>query len=71
MSKRTLDRTAPFQSIRNAAELTGLSAGSIRAGCRAGTVPHIMQGKEYRVNVPLFLQQLDMASAASLRGGNT
>lgn len=71
MPKRTSDRNAPFQSIRGTAEITGLAAGSIRAGCRAGKIPHIMQGKEYRVNVPLFLHQLDVASAASLRGENT
>ena len=36
--------------------------GFIREGCKTGAIPHIMCGQEYRVNVPLFLQQLDAAS---------
>ena len=62
MAKRTFDKTAPFQSIRNTSQLTGLAMGFIREGCKTGAIPHIMCGQEYRVNVPLFLQQLDAAS---------
>lgn len=68
MPKRTVDRAAPYQSIRGAAEITGLSMGSIRAGCKAGTVPHVMRGSEYRVCMPLFLQQLETEATASLKG---
>ncbi len=68
MPKRTFDRAAPYQSIRGAAEITGLSMGSIRAGCRAGTIPHIMRGTEYRICMRLFLQQLEAKAAASLKG---
>lgn len=62
--KRNFDPAAPFQTINAAARLTGISAGAIRAGCKAGTVPHIMRGSEYRVNVPRFLETLDAESLA-------
>ena len=62
MARRKFDRDAPFQSIRGAAYLTGLSAGFIRAGCRAGTIPCLKIGAEYRVNLPLFRAQLDAQS---------
>ena len=69
MPKRTFDPAAPYQSIRGAAELTGLSMGSIRAGCKAGKVPFVLCGQEYRVCMPLFLQQLEKEAANSLTGG--
>ena len=57
--QKTINRDAPFQSLRGAAYLTGLSVGFLRAGCKAGTVPHLRVGAEYRVNVPLLMQQLE------------
>lgn len=71
MPKRIFDRDAPFQSIRNTAAITGLSMCSIRAGLKAGEIPHVMCGKEYRVNIPLFLQQLETEAMASLKGVKT
>ena len=68
MATRKFDPEAPFQSIRNTAFLTGLSAGFIRQGCQAGKIPHVRVGGEYRINVPLFLAQLDEASTNG--GGN-
>lgn len=68
MPKRNFDRDAPFQSIRNTSELTGLAQGFIRAGCRSGTIPCIRVGAEYRVNVPLFRRQLDGESLENLKG---
>ena len=65
MPKRTFDRAAPFQRINNTAYLTGLSAGYVRAGCKNGTIPHIMCGQEYRINVPLFL---DILQKESMKG---
>lgn len=65
--KRTLDRDAPYQSIRGAAEITGLSMGSIRAGCKAGKIPFVMCGQEYRISMPLFLQQLEAEAAANMK----
>lgn len=49
----------PFQSIGEACRSTGLSQCFLRQGCKAGTVPHIMAGRKYLVNVPLLLRQLD------------
>ena len=62
--RRNYDPSTPFQTINETARITGLSASFIRAGCKAGTIPHIKTrgGKEYRVNVPLFRQQLEAAS---------
>lgn len=71
MPKRTFDRDAPYQSIRGATEITGLSMGSIRAGCKAGKIPFVMCGQEYRISMPLFLQQLEAEAAASLKGVKT
>lgn len=68
MPKRKVDHSAPYQSIRGAAEVTGLSMGSIRAGCRAGTIPFVLCGQEYRICMPLFLQKLEEEAAASLKG---
>lgn len=71
MPRRTFDREAPFQSIRGAAEITGLAQGYIRAGCKSGTIPHVMCGQEYRVNIPLFLRQLDGESLERLKEAAT
>lgn len=67
MPKRTTDRTAPYQSIHNTSCITGCSQGAIRAGCKNGEIPHIKVGKEYRVNVPLFLELLEEKSRESLK----
>lgn len=67
MAKRGFNKEAPFQSLRGASYLTGLSMGFLREGCRKNEIPHIMAGKEYRVNVPLLMRQLEAEAAASLR----
>lgn len=67
MPKRTTDRTAPYQSIHNTSCITGYSQGAIRAGCKNGKIPHVMVGKEYRINVPLFLALLEEQSRDSLK----
>lgn len=51
-------RCAPFQLIKAAATLTGFSQKFLREGCKAGTIPHVMVGCRYMINVPLFLRQL-------------
>ena len=71
MPKRAFDRDAPYQSIRGAAEITGLSMGSIRAGCKARKIPFVMCGQEYRISMPLFLRQLEAEAAASIKEVNT
>lgn len=51
-------KTTPFQTIPEASKTTGLSKYFLREGCKAGTVPHIMSGTTYYVNIPKLLQQL-------------
>lgn len=62
MNPRMPDPIAPFQSIRKTACLTGLSQYYLRAGCKDGTIPHIMVGAEYRINLPLLLNKLNAES---------
>lgn len=49
---------APFQRIPDASRITGLSQFYIRRGCKEGTIPHIMSGTTYMVNIPALLRQL-------------
>ena len=48
----------PFQKIPQACKTTGLSQYFLRQGCRDGSIPHVMSGKTYFVNVPQLLKQL-------------
>ena len=61
--KKTIDPEATFQSVRGAAEITGLSRYFILKGCQDGTIPHIRVGIDYRINMPLFLAQLESDSS--------
>ena len=49
---------APFLRIKDACKVTGLSAYFLRSGCKNGTVPHIMSGTTYFINIPALLRQL-------------
>ena len=60
--KRTIDPSARYQSVRGAAELTGLSRNYILNGCKAGIIPHIMVGVDYRIDMPLFYKHLEQSS---------
>lgn len=62
MARRKFDREAPFQPISGASRISGLSTGGIRKGCRDGKIPHIRVGKDYRVNMRVWLEQLDAQS---------
>ena len=62
MRKKEIDPDAIFQPYRGAAAITGLSYKFIRNGCLNGTIPCVMVGSDRRVNMRLFLQQLDEAS---------
>lgn len=62
MQKRQNDE-APYQTIPAACRITGLSTKWLRAGCKAGSVPHIMAGRVFMVNVPALLRKLEDASA--------
>lgn len=59
MNKTESKQTAPFQKIAEASRTTGLSQYFLRRGCRDNTVPHVMSGTVYLVNVPKLLRQLD------------
>lgn len=50
---------APFQRIPSACRITGLSQSFLRKGCKDGTIPHVMTGGTYLVNVPALLRKLD------------
>lgn len=63
MRPRVINKDAVFQSIRGAAEITGISAKAIREGCKAGKIPHVRVGADYRVDMPNFLALLHQASA--------
>ena len=51
-----------FLSIKDACEETGLSQRFLREGCKCGTVPHIMAGAKYLINVPLLIEKLNAQS---------
>lgn len=54
----TYKNEIPFQTIKNAATTTGLSQHYLRAGVKAGTVPHVKSGRCIKINVPALLRQL-------------
>lgn len=62
------DTTAPYQTIDNAARLTGLSRDFIRNGVRAGRIAYIRGGAgnaPYMISMPRLLAQLDAEAAAN------
>lgn len=48
----------PFQRISDACRTTGLSMHYLRKGCRDGSVPHVLSGNTFYVNVPALLRKL-------------
>lgn len=48
-----------YMTIAQACNYTGLSQHYLRAGCRANTIPHIMCGSKYMVNIPVLLEHLE------------
>lgn len=71
--RSTINLDAPLQTINNASFITGESRGAIRAGIKAGRIPHCVRGSgsnaTYLVNVPLYLEMLDAESRANMRMG--
>ena len=53
-----------FASLRDAARITGLSEGFLRAGCKAHSLPHIMAGKKYMIDLHALSRRLDELSGA-------
>lgn len=60
------ETNAPFLKIGAASKATGLSQYFLRRGCRDGSVPHVMSGTVYLVNVPALLRKL-----GAVEGGTT
>ena len=58
----TKEREKIYMSRKEAAAYTGLSYHFIRKGTENGTIPHIMSGNRFLVNVPRLLQQLEEES---------
>ena len=58
----------PYQSIAAACRSTGLSQHYLRQGCRTGTVPHVMAGTKYLVDVPALLASLRTHGNADKEG---
>ena len=54
----------PYMKIGDAVKATGLSAYFLRNGCKDGSIPHVMSGKTYFINVPAMLRKLDAESEA-------
>ena len=54
--------SAPFLSVKDTATVTGLSQFFLRKGCKDGTIPHIRNGNNILVNVPLLIERLNRES---------
>lgn len=53
-----MTNSPPFQKIKQASEITGLSQYYLRRGCKDGSIPHICSGHVYLINIPALLQKL-------------
>ena len=67
LPRRKFDPQATYQGIAGTSRITGFSQGFIRDGCKAGRIPHVMNGQEYKINVQLFLEQMEREALASVR----
>lgn len=50
----------PYKNIVDAAAASGLSQSYLRKGCKEGTIPHIMIGSKYMINIPALYDQLNI-----------
>lgn len=60
---------APFQKISEAVKTTGLSAYYLRRGCKDGSVPCVLSGNTFYINIPLLLKQLGVPSGNGQSAG--
>ena len=63
VGKRVFNAAAPYQSISNAARISGFSTYYIRNGCKDGSIPHVMCGNEYRINMGRWYELLNVSAA--------
>ncbi len=66
---KVIDIKPHFVTVKDAVKCTGLSEHFIRANLRCGNVPHIMVGKKYLINLPLFENWLEEQSRAGGSNG--
>lgn len=64
MQTKIISQQTPFMKINAAAKVTGLSQYYLRKGCKDGSVPHVMSGTVYNVNVPALLRKLNADGSA-------
>ena len=64
MQTKIINQQTPFMKINAAAKVTGLSQYYLRKGCKDGSVPHVMSGTVYNVNVPALLRKLNADGSA-------
>ena len=57
----------PFMKIKDACNKTGLSQYYLRRGCIDGTIPHILSGKTYYINVPALLRMSEAVAEETLQ----
>lgn len=50
----------PLQKIAQASKTTGLSQYYLRNGCKDGSIPHILSGTTYFINIPKLFEMLDV-----------
>ena len=61
------DRTARFVPPKVAGELMSVSGAWVYEQCRAGKIPHIRVGRDYRVDMVEWQKMIDEQSRNSLR----
>lgn len=58
-----------FVTVKQAVMQTGLSEHYIRQQLQNGKIPHIMAGRKYLINLPLFKERLEKQSREGCIGG--
>ncbi len=69
MSRNKINLESVYQSPRGAARITGFGVTYIRDGCRAGHIPHVKVGNDYRIHMEKWLALLEQEAANSVKGG--
>lgn len=64
--ERPVENVSPYQKIPDACKTLGLSQYSIRKGCKAGTIPHVMNGNRYMIDIPAYRELLRKESMSKL-----
>ncbi len=67
--RNVIDIKPRFVTVKEAVKCTGLSEHFIRANLKTGNIPHIMVGKKYLINLPLFEDWLEEQSRVGVCNG--